>query len=110
MFRFVLLISLIFSSASHAAPFGDADKGKIKSPSCVYCHGATGVAGNNVYPNLAGQNAQYLYDAMKSYQAGERKGPLCAKCGHPFIFTAPPSPCFPAGTGHPALPPPAAPS
>ncbi|MGX9994644.1 c-type cytochrome [Vibrio sp. JZG120] len=81
MFRFVILTSLIFSSASHAAPFGDADKGKIKSPSCVYCHGATGVAGNNAYPNLAGQNAQYLYDAMKSYQAGERKGPLAEMMG-----------------------------
>ncbi|HHX8566103.1 cytochrome c [Vibrio sp. RM-44-3] len=76
MFRFVLLTSLIFSSASHAAPFGDADKGKS-----VYCHGATGVAGNNAYPNLAGQNAQYLYDAMKSYQAGERKGPLAEMMG-----------------------------
>ena len=76
MFRFVLLTSLIFSSASHAAPFGDADKGKIKSPSCVYCHGVTGIATNNTYPSLAGQNSQYLYNAMKSYQAGERKGPL----------------------------------
>ncbi|XEV15438.1 cytochrome c [Vibrio alginolyticus] len=71
MLRFILLISFIFSSAIHAEPFGDADKGKIKSPSCVYCHGVTGIATNNTYPSLAGQNAQYLYNAMKSYQAGE---------------------------------------
>ncbi|EOX4797813.1 c-type cytochrome [Vibrio alginolyticus] len=76
MLRFILLISFIFSSAIHAEPFGDADKGKIKSPSCVYCHGVTGIATNNTYPSLAGQNAQYLYNVMKSYQAGERKGPL----------------------------------
>ncbi|MDF5463316.1 cytochrome c, partial [Vibrio parahaemolyticus] len=55
MLRFVLLISFIFSSAIHAEPFGDADKGKIKSPSCVYCHGVTGIATNNTYPSLAGQ-------------------------------------------------------
>ncbi|POF57790.1 cytochrome C554, partial [Vibrio vulnificus] len=27
-------------------------------------------------PHLAGQNEQYLFDSMKSYQNGQRTGPL----------------------------------
>ncbi len=76
MFRYVLLTSLILSSSVVAKPFGDAVKGKLKSPSCVYCHGSNGITTNDAYPNLAGQNAQYLYDSMKAYQDGLRLGPL----------------------------------
>jgi cytochrome c553 len=64
-----------------ANPFGDSTKGKVKSPSCVYCHGAIGISENEAYPSLAGQNAQYLYNAMKAYQNGERKGPLSEMMG-----------------------------
>ena len=76
MLRYVLLASLILSSSVVAKPFGDAEKGKLKSPSCVYCHGSNGITTNDAYPNLAGQNAQYLYDSMKAYQEGLRLGPL----------------------------------
>ncbi|PFG58214.1 cytochrome c553 [Vibrio sp. ES.051] len=76
MLRFVFFASLLFSSVVSAESFGDADKGKIKSPSCVYCHGTNGIAENDAYPSLAGQNAPYLYNAMKAYQSGEREGPL----------------------------------
>ncbi|MGP8306636.1 c-type cytochrome [Vibrio sp. YIC-376] len=81
MFRFLLITSVIFSSFAIAEPFGDAAKGKIKSPSCVYCHGATGISVNQAYPSLAGQNAQYLYNAMKAYQNSERQGPLSEMMG-----------------------------
>ncbi|MGR5322923.1 MULTISPECIES: c-type cytochrome [Vibrio] len=76
MLRYVFLTSLLLSSSIMAKPFGDADKGKVKSPSCVYCHGANGMTSNDTYPNLAGQNAKYLYDSMKAYQNGLRTGPL----------------------------------
>ncbi|MDV6250085.1 cytochrome c [Vibrio sp. EA2] len=77
MLKYLLSIFVIFSSATTMAnPSGDAAKGKIKSPSCVYCHGATGISLNEAYPNLAGQDAQYLFNAMKSYQNGDRQGPL----------------------------------
>ncbi len=72
LFAFVLLSS----SAVIAKPFGDADKGKHKSPSCIYCHGVTGISNNDSYPHLAGQNAKYLYDSMKAYKDGLRRGPL----------------------------------
>lgn len=72
-----LLISLLaISPFIHAEPFGDAKLGKIKSPSCVFCHGSTGKADNPSYPNLNGQNAEYLYQAMIDYQQGARTTPM----------------------------------
>ncbi len=52
---------------------GNPEQGKIKSPSCVFCHGKNGHAVDAQYPNLAGQNAEYLYRAMKAYQQGQRE-------------------------------------
>ncbi|AVW97263.1 cytochrome c [Vibrio parahaemolyticus] len=76
MLRTLLLTSLIFASTVYANPFGDAEKGKVKAPSCVYCHGTNGLSSNDAYPNLAGQSPKYLYDSMKAYQDGLRTGPL----------------------------------
>ncbi|HAS6659292.1 TPA: c-type cytochrome [Vibrio parahaemolyticus] len=76
MLRTLLLTSLIFTSTVYANPFGDAEKGKVKAPSCVYCHGTNELSSNDAYPNLAGQSPKYLYDSMKAYQDGLRTGPL----------------------------------
>ncbi|HAS6797251.1 cytochrome C554 [Vibrio parahaemolyticus] len=76
MLRTLLLTSLIFTSTVYANPFGDAEKGKVKAPSCVYCHGTNGLSSNDAYPNLAGQSPKYLYDSMKAYQDVLRTGPL----------------------------------
>ncbi|EHK9180428.1 cytochrome c [Vibrio parahaemolyticus] len=76
MLRTLLLTYLIFTSTVYANPFGDAEKGKVKAPSCVYCHGTNGLSSNDAYPNLAGQSPKYLYDSMKAYQDGLRTGPL----------------------------------
>jgi len=64
------------ATTTYANEFGDAELGKIKSPSCVFCHGPTGEAVSPNYPNLSGQNAQYLYQSMKAYQQGNRSGAL----------------------------------
>ena len=50
--------------------------GKIKAPSCQFCHGIDGTGVNADYPNLNHQHAESLFDAMKAYQDGERKGSL----------------------------------
>ncbi|RJX71371.1 cytochrome c [Vibrio sinensis] len=73
---YTLLFTVLASSTVSASSFGDAKLGKIKSPSCVFCHGQTGIAANSSYPNLNGQNAPYLYQAMKDYQQGTRTTPL----------------------------------
>lgn len=41
---------------------------------CVACHGQDGHGTAPIYPNLAGQNAEYMVNAMKAYRAGEREG------------------------------------
>lgn len=72
----VLFFLILCSSNVYAEMQGDPEKGKMKSPSCVYCHGITGEAVNSSYPNLHTQNARYLFLSMKAYQNGERTGPL----------------------------------
>lgn len=58
----------------HAA--GDAAAGKTKSATCAGCHGANGVSGNDMWPNLAGQKAGYLMKQIKAFKAGTRQDPL----------------------------------
>ncbi len=70
---------IVSALAIAALPFaaqaaGDAAAGKAKAAVCSSCHGAAGKAMIPTYPNLAGQNQQYLVLAMKAYKNGERKG------------------------------------
>lgn len=67
-------LTVVISSPALSSEFGDPEQGKIKSPSCVYCHGSNGVSSNSSYPNLAGQDPLYLFNTMKGYQRGERQG------------------------------------
>lgn len=54
--------------------------GKAKAANCAACHsvgglygtGAVGISGTPTWPNLAGQNAEYLANTLKSYQDGSR--------------------------------------
>lgn len=53
---------------------GDAAAGKNKAMTCVACHGMEGKVTVPMYPNLAGQNAMYLEQALKDYKSGGRSG------------------------------------
>lgn len=66
------LTSLSLSQASFAA--GDAEAGKAKAAVCASCHGADGMALIPAYPNLAGQNEEYLVSALHAYRSKERQG------------------------------------
>lgn len=68
----VTLTSLSLSQASFAA--GDAEAGKAKAAVCASCHGADGMALIPAYPNLAGQNEEYLVSALHAYRSKERQG------------------------------------
>ena len=52
----------------------DIAAGKAKSGMCAGCHGANGKAIIPTYPNLAGQNQQYLVSALKAYKNKSRTG------------------------------------
>ncbi|BCD97145.1 c-type cytochrome [Marinagarivorans cellulosilyticus] len=71
-----LAIAALLTSATLATPAiaGDAAAGKTKAVICAACHGPAGVAAIPTYPNIAGQNEQYIKLAIKAYKNGERKG------------------------------------
>ncbi len=60
------------ASAAHA----DAAAGKAKSGMCAACHGMEGHSSIPGYPNLAGQNEQYLVTQLKAFKSGSRKNPM----------------------------------
>lgn len=66
------LASLTLAPTSFAA--GDAAAGKSKAAVCASCHGADGMALMPTYPNLAGQNEEYLVSALQAYRSKERQG------------------------------------
>ncbi|EEF79798.1 c-type cytochrome [Methylophaga thiooxydans] len=66
------LASLTLAPTSFAA--GDAAVGKSKAAVCASCHGADGMALMPAYPNLAGQNEEYLVSALQAYRSKERQG------------------------------------
>lgn len=43
---------------------------------CAACHGSTGHASMPGVPNLAGQQLDYLRDALKQYRDGRRNVPI----------------------------------
>ncbi len=66
------LASLTLAPTSFAA--GGAAAGKSKAAVCASCHGADGMALMPTYPNLAGQNEEYLVSALQAYRSKERQG------------------------------------
>lgn len=75
--KLVLFISLSTACfVVSAAPSGNAAAGKAKAEPCKACHGADGNSSATEFPRLAGQNADYLYNALVQYQTGKRKNAI----------------------------------
>ncbi|WP_426357469.1 c-type cytochrome [Pseudocolwellia sp. HL-MZ19] len=47
--------------------------GKNIRANCISCHGMTGKTVNDTWPNLAGQNSEYLLQQLKDFSSGKRK-------------------------------------
>ena len=62
------------SSVPALSAAADAEAGKAKAAVCAACHGKNGIAQIPGYPNLAGQNEQYLVSALKAYKGKQRNG------------------------------------
>jgi len=52
------------------------DKTLALATACAACHGSNGVSANPLWPNLAGQKAEYLAKQMRDFKAGRRQDPL----------------------------------
>ncbi len=71
----VMLGATLISSTALA---GDPEAGKARSIVCSACHGVAGIAVIDGYPNLAGQNEEYLIISMKAYRDKQRTNPNAA--------------------------------
>ena len=70
LLAFSILAFNVAGFAQDAAP-------KTNTPeTCGVCHGADGNSPAAVFPNLAGQNARYLYLQLKDFKEGRRNDPL----------------------------------
>ena len=76
MFKIAVMaaVAIVGAAVTMPALAGDAAAGKAKAAVCAACHGQNGLATIPMYPNLAGQNEQYLVNALKAYKNKERNG------------------------------------
>ena len=72
MKKIVTLIALVMLfPLSYAS--GNVSNGKSLTSTCQACHGETGNSVSPAFPNIAGQNAQYLLKQLLEIQNGERE-------------------------------------
>lgn len=72
----LLVPGALFASQIHA---GNVQAGKEKAEQlCASCHGPGGNSTIPMYPVLAGQYADYLYQTLRAYQTGARENPIMA--------------------------------
>ena len=74
LFAAVTTMLSVFPIAGFSA--GSATEGQAKSEVCHACHGATGIGTQPIYPNLAGQQQDYMSKALHDYRDGSRQDPL----------------------------------
>ncbi|PCJ90879.1 MAG: cytochrome C [Porticoccaceae bacterium] len=72
----VAMAVTLITVGGHVLAAGDAAAGKAKAVTCAGCHGAVGISGNDLWPNLAGQKAGYLAKQIKAFRDGQRNDPM----------------------------------
>ena len=72
----IVAAAIVLASGTALAASGDAEAGRKKSQPCQACHGQNGMSVSPDFPNLAGQNADYMVHALKHYKNGKRKNPI----------------------------------
>lgn len=72
--------ALALAGAAWAQPGSEAEARaqKIIGGSCFLCHGAEGESASDVFPRLAGQNAEYIAKQLENFKAGTRKSTAMA--------------------------------
>lgn len=55
---------------------GDPVAGAEKAQSCLACHSADAVESNPEWPRLRGQHVDYIIQALRAYQSGDRENPI----------------------------------
>ena len=73
MKKFAIAAALAVGLTGQAFAAGDAAAGKDKAATCIACHGVDGNSIAPTFPNLAGQDASFIYKQLKDFKAGKRK-------------------------------------
>ena len=71
--RIALGSALLLGSSGAFAQADEARAKKIAGGSCFLCHGAQGESTSEVFPRLAGQNAEYVAKQLNAFKNGQRK-------------------------------------
>jgi cytochrome c553 len=75
LFQTLALAALVAACGSAFAS-GNPEAGHKKSTPCQACHGPNGVSASPAFPNLAGQNPDYIMEALRQYKDGRRTNPI----------------------------------
>jgi cytochrome c553 len=67
---FLLIFLSLYASISLSANISAGEK---KASACIGCHGEKGISTNSQWPNLAGQQPNYLAAQLKAFKNGSRK-------------------------------------
>jgi cytochrome c553 len=68
--------ALLAACGTVLAESGNPEAGHRKSTPCQACHGPQGISVSPAFPNLAGQNVDYIMEALHQYKNGRRKNPI----------------------------------
>ena len=75
--KLIAIVAAVLSLIAGQAIAADIDAGKAKvTEVCSACHGMDGNSTSHDFPRLAGQNEDYIRNALRSYQNGARKNPI----------------------------------
>lgn len=78
--RQVILLATLALAACHAWSQDPAARAKkIVNGVCFLCHGADGLSSSEVFPKLAGQNADYIAKQLENFKSGKRKSSAMAE-------------------------------
>ncbi len=74
-----VIAAAIAMTSMTTASAGDAAAAETKAKTlCAACHGPAGISMNPLWPNLAGQQEQYLAKSMTGFRDGTRTDPTMA--------------------------------
>ena len=76
--QLIAVLALSLTLTNPAFSTGDAKAGKMKSATCVACHGQDGNSISAQFPKIAGQIPGYIASQLAAYKSGERQNAIMA--------------------------------
>ena len=81
----IIMVAGMLSLVAGQAFAADIEAGKAKvTEVCSACHGMDGNSTSPDFPRLAGQNEDYIRNALRLYQTGARKNPIMVSMAEPL--------------------------